>query len=189
MLRQACEIAGPLYDGKVDLTGTPLLQHALGAASILAGMHMDHETISATILHAVPEYLDNWQEKIEKDFGANVKVLVEGIARMEQIEQFSEIPRLGKKNKDEAAQQIESLRQMLLAMVEDIRVVLIKLAEQNAGSNGTHYAPIDRAMLVVFAHAGQRGEQDGGHGGAKRQMHVMFGRKALHVEQKQQRGH
>ncbi|OFZ68964.1 MAG: GTP pyrophosphokinase [Betaproteobacteria bacterium RBG_16_56_24] len=130
VIRHACELAEPLYDGQLELTGAPLLQHALGAAAILAGMHMDHETIAATILHAVPEYLDDWAERLEKDFGANVKMLVEGISRMEQIQQFSEIPSQSKKKKDEAAQQIESLRKMLLAMVQDIRVVLIKLAER-----------------------------------------------------------
>ena len=131
LIRHACELAEPLYAGKAELTGTPLLQHALGSASLLVGMNMDHETIAATILHAVPEYLDDWAQKIEQEFGANVKMLVEGISRMEHIEQFSEMPgQLKKKEKDEAAQQIESLRKMLLAMVEDIRVVLIKLAER-----------------------------------------------------------
>ncbi len=149
MIRRACELSGPLYDGKVELTGAPLMQHALGAASILAGMNMDHETLAATILHAVPEYLDNWHEKIEKDFSTNVKVLVEGIARMEQIEQFSEMPRLGKKNKDEAAQQIESLRQMLLAMVEDIRVVLIKLAERTQTLRHLSGASVEQQKLIA----------------------------------------
>ncbi|MCR4304137.1 MAG: bifunctional (p)ppGpp synthetase/guanosine-3',5'-bis(diphosphate) 3'-pyrophosphohydrolase [Gallionella sp.] len=130
VIRRACELAGPLYEGQIELTGAPLMQHALGAADILAGMRMDHETIAATILHAVPEYLDDWAERLEKDFGSQVKMLVEGISRMEQIQQFSEIPSQNKKKKDEAAQQIESLRKMLLAMVQDIRVVLIKLAER-----------------------------------------------------------
>ena len=130
VIRRACELAEPLYDGQLELTGAPLLQHALGAAAILVGMHMDHETIAATILHAVPEYLDDWAERLEKDFGTQVKMLVEGISRMEQIQQFSEIPSQNKKKNDEAVQQIESLRKMLLAMVQDIRVVLIKLAER-----------------------------------------------------------
>jgi len=130
VIRRACELAEPLYDGQLELTGAPLLQHALGAAAILVGMHMDHETIAATILHAVPEYLDDWAERLEKDFGTQVKMLVEGISRMEQIQQFSEIPSQKKKKNDEAVQQIESLRKMLLAMVQDIRVVLIKLAER-----------------------------------------------------------
>lgn len=54
VIRQACELAEPLYAGQVELTGTPLIQRALGAASILAVMNMDFETVAATILHAVP---------------------------------------------------------------------------------------------------------------------------------------
>ena len=130
VIRKACDLAGPLYEGQVELTGTPLLQHALNAAATLAGMNMDHETVAATILHAVPGHLVDWPARIENDFGSNIKMLVEGISRVEQIEQFSEMPGLHKKDKDAAAQQIERLRKMLLAMVQDIRVVLIKLAER-----------------------------------------------------------
>lgn len=130
LIRNACELAAPLYAGQVELTGTPLLQHALGAAAILAGMNMDHETLAAAILHAVPEYLGDWQEQIAERYGNGVKMLVTGISRVEQIEQFSEMAGLHKKNRDEAARQVETLRKMFLAMVEDIRVVLIKLAER-----------------------------------------------------------
>lgn len=128
-IRLACEFAEPLYHGKTTLSGTPLLQHALGTASILLGMHLDHDSVIAAILHAVPEYLPNWPEVLTAQFGRDITALVDGISRMEQIRQFSEMPS-GKSGKDEAAQQIESLRKMLLAMVEDIRVVLIKLAER-----------------------------------------------------------
>ncbi|HEY8888597.1 MAG TPA: bifunctional (p)ppGpp synthetase/guanosine-3',5'-bis(diphosphate) 3'-pyrophosphohydrolase [Gallionella sp.] len=148
-IRNACELAGPLYAGQVELTGAPLLQHALGAADILAGMNMDHETIAAAILHAVPEYLDDWQEKIEQDFGTNVKMLVEGISRMEQIQQFSEMPSQEKKNKGETTQQIESLRKMLLAMVEDIRVVLIKLAERTQTMRHLSGASAEQQKLIA----------------------------------------
>ena len=130
VIRQACEFAAPLYHDKREITGTPLLQHALGSASILIGLHMDHETIAATALHAVPNYLDGWREVLTERFGRNVTTLVEGISRMEQIRQFSEVRSSAAKAKEETAEQIESLRKMLLAMVEDIRVVLIKLAER-----------------------------------------------------------
>jgi len=132
LIRHACDLAAPLYSGHVELTGAPLLQHALGAATILIDMNMDVETIAATILHAVPEYLGDWRATLETRFGANIAGLVEGISRMEQIQEFSEIEGLhdpDRKNGDHA-QQIESLRKMLLAMVQDIRVVLIKLAER-----------------------------------------------------------
>jgi len=132
LIRNACNLAAPLYSGHAELTGAPLLQHALGAATILIDMNMDAETIAATILHAVPEHLDDWQAKLETRFGSNIAGLVEGISRMEQIQELSESEGLhnpDRKNSDQA-QQIESLRKMLLAMVQDIRVVLIKLAER-----------------------------------------------------------
>lgn len=132
LIRHACDLAAPLYSGHVELTGAPLLAHALGAATILIDMNMDVETIAATILHAVPEYLSDWRVTLQARFGANITCLVEGISRMEQIQEFSEIDDLHDPNQKNGnhAQQIESLRKMLLAMVEDIRVVLIKLAER-----------------------------------------------------------
>src|SRR5450759_5006014 len=151
VIRNACELAEPLYAEHVEFTGTPLLQHALGAAAILVGMNMDHETIAATILHAVPEYTDDWAEILEKKFGANVKMLVEGISRMEQIEQFSEMHRPDKseKKKGDDVQQVESLRKMLLAMVEDIRVVLIKLAERTQTLRCLSGASTDQQKLIA----------------------------------------
>jgi GTP pyrophosphokinase len=131
LLRQACTLVTPLYGEQRTLTGTPLLQHAKGAASILIGMRMDAETITATVLHALPEYLDDWHALVESQFGTNIASLVEGISRMEQIRQFSEIEQLHVSDSSvDQVQQIEGLRQMLLAMVQDIRVVLIKLAER-----------------------------------------------------------
>ncbi|MDZ4201654.1 MAG: bifunctional (p)ppGpp synthetase/guanosine-3',5'-bis(diphosphate) 3'-pyrophosphohydrolase [Gallionella sp.] len=131
VLRRACERVEPLYAGQTELTGTPLLQHALGSASILAAMRMDHETIAATLLHAVPAREKDWQVSLQNEFGNPIAQLVEGISRMEQIRQFSEMPGQNKRDKKGSEdRQIEGLRQMLLAMVEDIRVVLIKLAER-----------------------------------------------------------
>ncbi|MDE2310476.1 MAG: bifunctional (p)ppGpp synthetase/guanosine-3',5'-bis(diphosphate) 3'-pyrophosphohydrolase, partial [Betaproteobacteria bacterium] len=151
VIRHACELAEPLYAGQTELTGAPLLQHALGAASILVGMNMDFETIAATVLHAVPGYLDGWAEVLTERFGRNVTALVEGISRMEQIRQFSEMPSQGKKEKGKGdnAQQIESLRKMLLAMVEDIRVVLIKLAERTQTLRCLSGAGADQQRLVA----------------------------------------
>lgn len=159
VIRRACELAAPLYSGQAELTGTPLLQHALGAASILAGMNMDFETIAAAILHAVPEYKDDWAEALKADFGANIAGLVEGISRMEQIQEFSEMQGLHEKDKKKTdhAQQIESLRKMLLAMVEDIRVVLIKLAERTqtmrclSGAGEAQRQQIARETKGIFA--------------------------------------
>ena len=123
-ITRAIAYAAPLYEGQVELTGTPLLQQALGAAGILLGMNMDAVTLTAAILHAVPGCVEDWADTVAADFGEPVRMLVQGISRMEQIRQFSEMPTQG----TEGNAQLESLRKMLLAMVEDIRVVLIKLA-------------------------------------------------------------
>ncbi|HSG92815.1 MAG TPA: HD domain-containing protein, partial [Methylotenera sp.] len=132
IIRLACDLANQIYSEQIELTGAPLIQHALGAATILIDMNMDVETIAATILHAVPEYLSDWRETLETSFGANIAGLVDGISRMEQIQEFSEIGSVHDKERANGSQsqQIESLRKMLLAMVQDIRVVLIKLAER-----------------------------------------------------------
>ena len=149
VVRRACELAAPLYHEKCDITGTPLLQHALGSASILLGLHMDHETIAATALHAVPNYLDDWAAVLTERFGRNVTSLVEGISRMELIRQFSEVRSPTAKDKDESAHQIESLRQMLLAMVEDIRVVIIKLAERTQTLRNLSGAPSEQQQQIA----------------------------------------
>jgi len=155
LIRAACEFAAPLYHGQAEATGTPLLRHALGSASILIGMHLDHETIAATVLHAVPNYLEGWSEVLAGRFGRPVTALVEGISRVERVRLFSELR--GTQDKDEAAQQIESLRKMLLAMVEDIRVVLIKLAERTqtlrnlSGANPEQQEQIAQETQSIFA--------------------------------------
>ncbi len=155
VIRRACELAEPLYAGQLEPTGTPRLQHALASAAILIALQMDYVTIVAAILYAVPEYQTSWAEKIEKDFGGNVKMLVDGIARMEKIQLLGAVR--GAQNKDEVAQQIESLRQMLLAMVQDIRVVLIKLAERTqtmrslSGASPEQQKQIAQESRSIFA--------------------------------------
>lgn len=158
-IRQACEFVDSLYAGSTEVTGVPLLQHALGTAAILAGMKMDYETVVAAILHAVPEHMENWHDKLISDFGVSIHSLVLGMSRMEQIQDFSDMQSMNKpeKNKGDHAQQIESLRKMLLAMVEDIRVVLIKLAERTqtmrhlSGATEENQKQIARETQGIFA--------------------------------------
>ncbi len=142
----------PLYEGRVELTGAPLLQHALGAAGILLGMNMDAATLTAAILHAVPACTEDWAEKLEAEFGSGVRVLVLGISRMEQIRQFSDMPT--QQQGPSGSAQLENLRKMLLAMVEDIRVVLIKLALRTQTLR--HLSGADAGQQQRVAHETQR---------------------------------
>lgn len=132
LIRQACALVTPLYVNQHEVTGTPTIEHVLGVATILIDMNLDAESIVATILYAVPEHLTDWRETLETQFGQTITGLVDGVSRMEQIQEFSVIEGLDSAETREGnhAHQIESLRKMLLAMVEDIRVVLIKLAER-----------------------------------------------------------
>ncbi|SNS03072.1 GTP pyrophosphokinase [Methylobacillus rhizosphaerae] len=154
LIRKSAAFVQPCYADKVELTGLPVLHHVLGVASILAGMGMDAETIAATILHACPEYLDGWQAGINEAFGPQICALVEGIARMEQIQGFSrqDISHAKDRKKEDAAQQaqVESLRKMLLAMVEDIRVVLIKLADRVETLRSLGSAPEPEQQRIAY---------------------------------------
>jgi GTP pyrophosphokinase len=128
LIRSACDFVAPLYASHRTSTGAWVMQHALGTASILAEMRLDAQAVAAAVLHDVPECVENSAEKLVEKFGHGVAQLVDGVARMGQIQHFGELHNAPDKEKGLA--QAEGLRQMLLAMVEDIRVVLIKLAER-----------------------------------------------------------
>ena len=130
LINQACELASLAYDNHTEFTGIPLLQHATGTAAILISLNLDAEAIAATILYETPNYIDNWQETLKLRFGENIKNLVAGLMQINQVQAFSTLDTQNQKDKDQQNKQIESLRKMLLAMVQDIRVVLIKLAER-----------------------------------------------------------
>jgi GTP pyrophosphokinase len=119
---RACEFAQGLY---VEDPGT--MSHVLGTAAILAHQNLDQESIVAAILQGATGHDPDWAAKVTELFGASIAGLVEGVARMGQISEYT-APAGG--DKREQGAHIESLRKMLLAMVEDIRVVLIKLAER-----------------------------------------------------------
>jgi GTP pyrophosphokinase len=105
--------------------GEPLIDRAVGAATILAGLKLDAGTVRAALLIGLPAAHAFDADDVAARFGADAATLVAGVARMDEIRM---LPDAG--SPDERAAQSERLRKMLLAMVEDIRVVLIKLAER-----------------------------------------------------------
>jgi len=107
--------------------GEPLIDRAVGAATILAGLKLDAGTVRAALLAGLPGAGAFDADDVGARFGADVATLVAGAARMDEIRA---LPAHG--DAAEHAAQAERLRKMLLAMVEDIRVVLIKLAERTA---------------------------------------------------------
>jgi GTP pyrophosphokinase len=123
-LERAIAIARERYADTRMPDGEPAIDRALGTASILAAIRLDLDSLVAAILLGLPLVAAFDADEIAAQFGANVATLVAGVARMGSIHAS---PTLAK---DEQAAQAENLRKMLLAMVEDIRVVLVKLAER-----------------------------------------------------------
>ena len=118
-LAQALEFAEPLYAGQLLSTGEPTWAHALGLAGNLAAIGLDAPGRIAGLLFAAPKHAD--LEKIETEFGAEVASLAAGVEKLYQL-------RLA--TRSNPTEQNEVLRKMVLGMVEDVRVVLIRLASR-----------------------------------------------------------
>jgi RelA/SpoT family (p)ppGpp synthetase len=114
------------HEGQTRRSGEPYAVHPLNVATILANMHLDEETIAAAVLHDVAEDTPVTLEEIESEFGARVARLVDGVTKLGKIPWTGDIETASQ----EQEQQAENLRKMFLAMVDDIGVVLIKLADR-----------------------------------------------------------
>lgn len=127
LLQDAFALAEKTYpkDARTK-TGDPLFTHALAAAAIVAELDLLPDAIAATLLFALPDFDPNWQHTLTEKLTASVSNLVEGIKQVSLLTELAKIDELS--NLDERKRQAESMRKMLLAMVNDIRVVLVKLA-------------------------------------------------------------
>jgi guanosine-3',5'-bis(diphosphate) 3'-pyrophosphohydrolase len=118
-IREAAEFGASAHQGQKRLSGEPYIAHPVAAALILADLRLDTDTIVAAILHDVIEDTPTPKDQLAARFGADVAELVDGVTKLDQIK-F--------KSREEA--QAESFRKMLLAMVRDLRVILVKLADR-----------------------------------------------------------
>ena len=127
MLQAALQLAEQIYPaGAATTAQEPLQPHLLQAALMVADMDLLPESVAATVLTDVPAYADNWEERVTEACGAAVANLVKGIDEVQKLTHFAKVDSLA--TPEERAAQAETMRKMLLAMVSDIRVVLIKLA-------------------------------------------------------------
>ncbi len=131
VLREVLAYVTPLYEGKTLANGEPALAHVTGAAPLLRDLHLGHEAMAAALLWPALEFDAAAARRVRDKFGATIAELVEGVRRMSAIGVLGapESRRAGKLKPDVQAAQLEALRKMLLAMVQDVRVVLIKLAD------------------------------------------------------------
>jgi guanosine-3',5'-bis(diphosphate) 3'-pyrophosphohydrolase len=145
-VRDAYEFGAEAHEGQKRLSGEPYIAHPVAVAHILADLHLDAPTIVAAILHDVIEDTSTAKDEIAERFGADVAELVDGVSKLDHI-QF----------RSRAEAQAESFRKMLLAMVRDIRVIMVKLADRTHNMRTLGAVPpakrrtVARETLEIYA--------------------------------------
>ncbi|MFC2031673.1 RelA/SpoT family protein, partial [Chloroflexota bacterium] len=125
LVRQAYEQALSAHDGQLRASGEPYVLHSVEVARMLAELGLDHHAVAAGLLHDVVEDTDWTVDDLRARFDPEVASLVDGVTKLAYIDTMSKMG-----SRDIEAQEAESLRKMFLAMVDDVRVVLIKLADR-----------------------------------------------------------
>src|SRR5512132_3812637 len=138
LLRRAYVFSAFEHKGQVRHSGEPYLVHPLEVADILADMKLDAVCIAAGLLHDVVEDTLTTPEKIREWFGEDVAHIVEGVTKSGAIPFSSTEER-----------QAENFRKMLLAMVDDIRVILVKLADRLHNMRTLEHMPDDRRVRIA----------------------------------------
>ncbi|MCX7055532.1 MAG: bifunctional (p)ppGpp synthetase/guanosine-3',5'-bis(diphosphate) 3'-pyrophosphohydrolase [Proteobacteria bacterium] len=146
LVQEAYDFAFHAHDGQRRRSGEPYITHPVAVADMLADLKLDAQTMMAAILHDVMEDTPNTKDEITTRFGSDVAELVDGVSKLDQI-QF----------RSRAEAQAESFRKMLLAMVRDIRVIMVKLADRTHNMRTLGAMPpakrraIARETLEIYA--------------------------------------
>ena len=119
LIWEAYRFGDAAHQGQMRKSGEPYITHPVSVALILAGLHLDTPTIIAALLHDVVEDTGITKEEVADKFGAQVAELVDGLSKLDKIE-FQSVTEA----------QAENFRKMLLAMSQDVRVILVKLADR-----------------------------------------------------------
>ncbi|QYJ75678.1 MULTISPECIES: bifunctional GTP diphosphokinase/guanosine-3',5'-bis pyrophosphate 3'-pyrophosphohydrolase [Shewanella] len=119
LLKQAYQVARDAHEGQMRTSGEPYITHPVAVAKILSDMRLDHETLMAALLHDTIEDTHVTKEDLAELFGNAVADLVEGVSKLDKL-----------KFRDKKEAQAENFRKMMMAMTQDIRVILIKLADR-----------------------------------------------------------
>jgi len=138
LIRRAYIFSAKEHKGQVRASGEPYLTHPLEVANLLAEMKMDAVTVSVGLLHDVVEDTLTTLEKIEELFGPEVAHIVDGVTKISQI------PFTSKEEK-----QAENFRKMLLAMTDDIRVIMVKFADRLHNMRTLAYLTSDRREAIA----------------------------------------
>jgi guanosine-3',5'-bis(diphosphate) 3'-pyrophosphohydrolase len=138
ILRRAFDFAAEQHQSQTRESGDPYLSHPLEVAHILADLRLDVTTVVAALLHDIVEDTRMPTSVIATQFGSDVARLVEGVTKISRLELASP-----------EARQVESVRKMLLAMVTDVRVVLVKLADRLHNMRTLEYLPAEKQERIA----------------------------------------
>ena len=137
-LRDAFDFAQEAHRDQTRVTGEPYVTHPLASAQILADIGIDATAVTAALLHDVPEDTDYTLNDIEERFGAEVAQLVDGVTKLSKFSTHSH-----------EEKQAENIRKMFLAMADDIRVVLIKLADRLHNMRTLYALPSEKQIRIA----------------------------------------
>src|SRR5208283_2182270 len=138
LLRRAYDFAAEHHKGQIRLSGEPYLSHPLEVAHSLADMKLDVTSLCAALLHDVVEDTKIPLEQISETFGPDVARLVEGATKISRLDLLAP-----------EARQAENVRKMLLAMVNDVRVVVIKLADRLHNMRTLSFLPPEKQQRIA----------------------------------------
>ena len=138
LLRKAYEFTADEHKSQTRLSGEPFVSHPLEVANVLAEMKLDVVCLAAGMLHDVVEDTPTTIERVRQEFGPEVARIVEGVTKISRIEFVTP-----------EAQQAENLRKMVLAMVDDIRVVLVKLADRLHNMRTLEHLPAEKRTRIA----------------------------------------
>jgi GTP pyrophosphokinase len=134
----AYELSAKAHEGQQRLSGHPYISHPIAVAKILADLHLDAGTIKAALLHDVLEDTNYSLQDIQTRFGDDVAALVDGVSKLDKLNFHSA-----------AEAQAESFRKMLLAMIKDLRVILVKLADRMHNMQTIDSLSLDRRRRIA----------------------------------------
>jgi guanosine-3',5'-bis(diphosphate) 3'-pyrophosphohydrolase len=139
LIERAHELATIAHEGQKRASGEPYITHPLEVAFYLAELQMDAETLAAALLHDAPEDTDVSLADIEKRFGREVTRLVDGVTKLSKFGSARTMEE----------QQAENIRKMFMAMAEDVRVVVIKLADRLHNMRTLQYLSPDKQVRIA----------------------------------------
>ena len=150
LIEEAYKFAEAAHQGQTRLSGEPYIEHPLEVARFLADLRLDPHTLAGALLHDVMEDCGVTYDELEAKFGSEVTSLVDGVTKLSKIERMSSEEwgdRLA--DSEDENSQAASLRKMLVAMAEDLRVVLIKLADRLHNMRTLRYQPLEKRMAIA----------------------------------------